>query len=54
MIRAKINNMPVTVEEGVSILDAAKNVQITIPTLCIFCISEQVDKQVCFSQPDSV
>ncbi len=34
MIRAKINNMPVTVEEGVSILDAAKNVQITIPTLC--------------------
>lgn len=34
MIRAKINNIPVEVEEGVSILDAARKAQIKIPTLC--------------------
>ncbi|MCK9571738.1 MAG: NADH-dependent [FeFe] hydrogenase, group A6 [Candidatus Omnitrophica bacterium] len=34
MVRAKINNMPVTVDEGTSILDAAKQVQVKIPTLC--------------------
>lgn len=34
MIKAKINNMPIEVAEGVSILDAAKKAQIKIPTLC--------------------
>lgn len=34
MIKAKINNMPIEVVEGVSILDAAKKAQIKIPTLC--------------------
>ncbi|MFA7283306.1 MAG: NADH-dependent [FeFe] hydrogenase, group A6 [Candidatus Omnitrophota bacterium] len=34
MIKAKINNIPVEVEKGVSILDAAKKAQIKIPTLC--------------------
>lgn len=34
MINAKINGMPVVVEEGTSILDAAGKVQIKIPTLC--------------------
>jgi NADH-quinone oxidoreductase subunit G len=34
MIKARINNIPVEVEEGVSILDAAKKAQIKIPTLC--------------------
>ncbi|MFZ5806543.1 MAG: NADH-dependent [FeFe] hydrogenase, group A6 [Verrucomicrobiota bacterium] len=34
MIRAKINNIDVEVPEGTSILDAARKVQIKIPTLC--------------------
>lgn len=34
MIRAKINGILVTVPEGSSILEAAKKVQIKIPTLC--------------------
>ncbi len=34
MIKAIINNIPVEVEEGTSILDAAKSIQVEIPTLC--------------------
>ena len=34
MINLKINNLPLSVREGTSILDAAKNLIIRIPTLC--------------------
>ncbi len=34
MVNLTINNIPVSVEEGTSILDAAKQVGIDIPTLC--------------------
>jgi NADP-reducing hydrogenase subunit HndD len=34
MIKAKINNIEVNVENGTTILEAAKNVQVKIPTLC--------------------
>ena len=34
MINLKINGMPVQVEEGTSILNATKKVNIKIPTLC--------------------
>ncbi len=34
LIKAKINNIPVEVKEGTTILDAAKRVQIKIPVLC--------------------
>jgi NADP-reducing hydrogenase subunit HndD len=34
MVKAKINNIEVNVENGTTILDAAKNVQVNIPTLC--------------------
>ncbi len=34
MIKAVINNRPVEVPEGTTILDAAKQVQVKIPTLC--------------------
>ena len=34
MINLMINNMPVTAEEGATILDAAKIVGVSIPTLC--------------------
>jgi len=34
MIKAKINNIEVSVEKGTSILDAAKKININIPTLC--------------------
>ncbi len=34
MVKGKINNIAVEVDEGVSILDAAKKAQIKIPTLC--------------------
>jgi NADP-reducing hydrogenase subunit HndD len=34
MINARINNIDITVEKGTTILDAARNVQVNIPTLC--------------------
>ncbi|MFA5069576.1 MAG: [Fe-Fe] hydrogenase large subunit C-terminal domain-containing protein, partial [Candidatus Omnitrophota bacterium] len=34
MVKAKINNIEVNVKKGVSILDAAKEIQINIPSLC--------------------
>lgn len=34
MVNLKINNIPVTVEEGTTILDAARQAGINIPTLC--------------------
>ncbi len=34
MIKLKINNMPVEVQEGTTILDAAKKLKFNIPTLC--------------------
>ena len=34
MINLKINNMPVQVEAGTTILEAAKSIGIKIPTLC--------------------
>jgi NADH dehydrogenase/NADH:ubiquinone oxidoreductase 75 kD subunit (chain G) len=34
MIQAKINGIDIKVKEGTSILDAAKKVNINIPTLC--------------------
>jgi NADH-quinone oxidoreductase subunit G len=34
MIQAKIDGMPIEVEAGTSILDATRNVNIRIPTLC--------------------
>ena len=34
MVKLKIDNMEVEVEAGTSILDAARKVQINIPTLC--------------------
>jgi NADP-reducing hydrogenase subunit HndD len=34
MVNLKINNIPVAVEEGTSILDAAKRLNFRIPTLC--------------------
>ena len=34
MINLKINNMPVSVPEGATILDAARRLEINIPTLC--------------------
>lgn len=34
MVNLKINNIPVSVEEGSTILDAAKKLNIKIPTLC--------------------
>ncbi len=34
MIKARINDFPVEVPEGTSILDAARQVQVKIPTLC--------------------
>ncbi len=34
MINLKVNNIPVSVEEGTTILNAAKKVNIKIPTLC--------------------
>jgi len=34
MVNLKINNIPVSVEEGTSILDAAKRLNFKIPTLC--------------------
>ena len=33
-VKIEINNMPLEVEEGTTILDAAKKVGIKIPTLC--------------------
>ena len=35
-IKCEINNIPLKVEEGTTILDAAKKVGIKIPTLCYF------------------
>ena len=34
MVNIKINNLPIQVEEGTTILDAAKKAGIKIPTLC--------------------
>ncbi|MEI6748528.1 MAG: NADH-dependent [FeFe] hydrogenase, group A6 [Bacteroidales bacterium] len=34
MVNLKVNNIPVSVEEGTSILDAAKRLNFRIPTLC--------------------
>ena len=34
MIKAKINGKPVEVKEGTSILEAAKQAKVKIPTLC--------------------
>ncbi|OFX79422.1 MAG: ferredoxin [Bacteroidetes bacterium GWE2_29_8] len=34
LVNLKINNIPVSVEEGTTILDAAKNLNFKIPTLC--------------------
>ena len=34
MVNAKINGIPVQVAEGTTILEAAKKVDIKIPTLC--------------------
>jgi len=34
MIKLRINNMPVEVQEGTTILDAAKKIKFNIPTLC--------------------
>ncbi|MFA5088262.1 MAG: NADH-dependent [FeFe] hydrogenase, group A6 [Candidatus Omnitrophota bacterium] len=34
MVKAVINNIPIEIEEGKTILDAARKVQINIPTLC--------------------
>ena len=34
MINLKINNLPISVEEGTTILEAAKSIGIKIPTLC--------------------
>ena len=34
MIKIKINNMPIEVQEGTTIHDAAKKLKIKIPTLC--------------------
>ena len=34
MLKAKINSIPVEVSEGTTILEAAKQAQIKIPTLC--------------------
>ncbi|MCX6272332.1 MAG: NADH-dependent [FeFe] hydrogenase, group A6 [Bacteroidetes bacterium] len=34
LVNLKINNIPVTVEEGTTILDAAKKLNFSIPTLC--------------------
>ena len=34
MINLKINNIPVTVPEGTTVLQAAKSVNIEIPSLC--------------------
>ena len=34
MIQATINRKPLTVPEGTSILEAARQVQVKIPTLC--------------------
>ena len=34
MINVKIDGIDVQVEEGTTILDAAKKVQVNIPTLC--------------------
>lgn len=34
MVKLKINNIPVSVEEGATILDAAKKINVRIPTLC--------------------
>ena len=34
LINIKINDIPISVEEGTSILDAAKQLNIKIPTLC--------------------
>ncbi|HRY32023.1 MAG TPA: NADH-dependent [FeFe] hydrogenase, group A6 [Bacteroidales bacterium] len=34
MVNLKINNIPVTVEEGTTILEAARKLNISIPTLC--------------------
>ena len=34
MVNIKINNLPLQVEEGTTILDAAKQAGIKIPTLC--------------------
>ncbi|MDD5672232.1 MAG: 2Fe-2S iron-sulfur cluster-binding protein, partial [Candidatus Omnitrophica bacterium] len=34
MVKAVINGIPIEVEEGVTILDAARKAQINIPTLC--------------------
>ncbi len=34
MVNLKINNIPVSVEEGTTILEAAKSIGINIPTLC--------------------
>ena len=34
MVNLKINNIPVSAPEGTTILDAAKSVGISIPTLC--------------------
>ena len=34
MVNAKINGIPVQVAEGTSILDAARKVEVKIPTLC--------------------
>ncbi|WP_343089388.1 2Fe-2S iron-sulfur cluster-binding protein, partial [Methanocalculus natronophilus] len=34
MVELKINDIPITVEKGSSVLEAAKKVGINIPTLC--------------------
>lgn len=34
LVNLKVNNMPVSVEEGTTILDAAKKLNLRIPTLC--------------------
>lgn len=39
-VRLTINEIPITVDEGTTILDAAKSLDISIPTLCYFDLKE--------------
>ena len=48
MIKLEIDNMPVEVEEGTTILEAARKVNIDIPTLCFLKeINEVGDCRMC-------
>ncbi|MCF7926722.1 MAG: (2Fe-2S)-binding protein, partial [Candidatus Izimaplasma sp.] len=55
MVKAKINNIDVTVEQGTSILDGAKKYNINVPTLCHYPdLHINSDCRICVVEIDGV